>query len=170
MEIELHRQLYAGILGGESVAGSCLSLLKIDANSKIPKIILAMNMNSFNVLQVPVALSVSSYEAFSLYKGWRRIESKGEEGTNFRVLQLFVYCFFGILAGMVGGLLGLGGGFIMGPMFLELGVPPQVRLYVMLKWCGAKQIFIFRYIRATNLWLVHFAGYALLSFISADNL
>ncbi|KAF3685651.1 hypothetical protein FXO37_00403 [Capsicum annuum] len=76
--------------------------------------------------KVPVALSVSSYEAFSLYKGWRRIESKGEEGTNFRVLQLFVYCFFGILAGMVGGLLGLGGGFIMGPMFLELGVPPQV--------------------------------------------
>ncbi|KHG04871.1 hypothetical protein F383_28778 [Gossypium arboreum] len=29
-------------------------------------------------------------------------------------------------AGVVGGLLGLGGGFIMGPLFLELGVPPQV--------------------------------------------
>ncbi|KAL3361398.1 hypothetical protein AABB24_014352 [Solanum stoloniferum] len=79
-----------------------------------------------NLLQVPVALGVSSYEAVSLYKGWRRIESKGEDGTNFRVMQLIVYCFFGIVAGMVGGLLGLGGGFIMGPMFLELGVPPQV--------------------------------------------
>ncbi|KAJ8555378.1 hypothetical protein K7X08_012874 [Anisodus acutangulus] len=79
-----------------------------------------------NLMQIPVALGVSSFQAVSLYKGWRRIESKGEEGTNFRVLQLMVYCFFGIVAGMVGGLLGLGGGFIMGPMFLELGVPPQV--------------------------------------------
>ncbi|KAL2516172.1 Sulfite exporter TauE/SafE family protein [Forsythia ovata] len=32
----------------------------------------------------------------------------------------------GILAGIVGGLLGLGGGFILGPLFLELGIPPQV--------------------------------------------
>jgi len=30
------------------------------------------------------------------------------------------------MAGMVGGLLGLGGGFILGPLFLELGIPPQV--------------------------------------------
>lgn len=37
-----------------------------------------------------------------------------------------MYCTFGIIAGIVGGLLGLGGGFIMGPLFLELGVPPQV--------------------------------------------
>lgn len=35
----------------------------------------------------------------------------------------------GISAGIVGGLLGLGGGFIMGPLFLELGVPPQVSLW-----------------------------------------
>ncbi|RZC81086.1 hypothetical protein C5167_043661 [Papaver somniferum] len=27
---------------------------------------------------------------------------------------------------MVGGLLGLGGGFILGPLFLEMGIPPQV--------------------------------------------
>ncbi|KAF9625039.1 hypothetical protein IFM89_017187 [Coptis chinensis] len=32
----------------------------------------------------------------------------------------------GILAGVVCGLLGLGGGFILGPLFLELGIPPQV--------------------------------------------
>ncbi|PHU03974.1 hypothetical protein BC332_29225 [Capsicum chinense] len=79
-----------------------------------------------NLLQIPVAVGVSSYEATSLYNGWRKIESKGEAGTNFRVMQLVVYCLFGILAGVVGGLLGLGGGFIMGPLFLELGVPPQV--------------------------------------------
>ncbi|XVF48520.1 hypothetical protein PTKIN_Ptkin03bG0197200 [Pterospermum kingtungense] len=79
-----------------------------------------------NLLQIPVSLAVSLYEAVSLYKGRRVIASKGEEGTNWRVLQLVTYCFFGVLAGIVGGLLGLGGGFIMGPLFLELGVPPQV--------------------------------------------
>lgn len=79
-----------------------------------------------NLLQIPVSIGVSGYEAVSLYRGTRRIASKGEEGTNFRVGQLVLYCAFGVLAGMVGGLLGLGGGFIMGPLFLELGVPPQV--------------------------------------------
>lgn len=79
-----------------------------------------------NLLQVPVSVGISLFEAVSLYTGRRVIASKGESGTNFRVGQLFVYCLFGVLAGVVGGLLGLGGGFIMGPLFLELGVPPQV--------------------------------------------
>lgn len=79
-----------------------------------------------NFLQIPVAVGVSLYEAVSLYKGRRRISSKGDTDTNWKVHQLILYCASGILAGMVGGLLGLGGGFILGPMFLELGVPPQV--------------------------------------------
>jgi uncharacterized membrane protein YfcA len=79
-----------------------------------------------NFLQVPVSVGVSLYEAVGLYTGRRRIASKGAEGTDFRVLQLASYCCFGVVAGVVGGLLGLGGGFIMGPLFLELGVPPQV--------------------------------------------
>ncbi|CAK7353346.1 unnamed protein product [Dovyalis caffra] len=79
-----------------------------------------------NLLQIPVSVGVSLYEAVSLYRGNRIIASKGNEGTNFTVLQLVTYCLFGVLAGIVGGLLGLGGGFIMGPLFLELGVPPQV--------------------------------------------
>ncbi|KAL3650839.1 hypothetical protein CASFOL_007242 [Castilleja foliolosa] len=79
-----------------------------------------------NLLQIPVSVGVSSYQGLSLYKGWRKIGSKGDDGTNFKVHQLIIYGFFGIMAGMVGGLLGLGGGFIMGPLFLELGIPPQV--------------------------------------------
>ncbi|KAI3468248.1 hypothetical protein Pfo_024911 [Paulownia fortunei] len=79
-----------------------------------------------NLLQIPVSFCVSGYEAISLYKGWRKLGSKGDAGTNFKVYQLLIYCFFGVVAGLVGGLLGLGGGFIMGPLFLELGVPPQV--------------------------------------------
>lgn len=79
-----------------------------------------------NLLQVPVALGVSLYEAVNLYKGKRVISSKGNSTTNFKVHQLVLYCACGVLAGVVGGLLGLGGGFILGPLFLELGVPPQV--------------------------------------------
>ncbi|GLU01421.1 hypothetical protein SLE2022_187290 [Rubroshorea leprosula] len=46
--------------------------------------------------------------------------------TQISVFQLVSYCTCGMLAGIVGGLLGLGGGFVMGPLFLELGIPPQV--------------------------------------------
>ncbi|KAM7262978.1 hypothetical protein ACFE04_000661 [Oxalis oulophora] len=79
-----------------------------------------------NTLQVPIAASVTIFEAISLYKGTRVIASKGKEITNWKVHQLILYCSCGIIAGMVGGLLGLGGGFILGPLFLELGIPPQV--------------------------------------------
>ncbi|CAK9185686.1 unnamed protein product [Ilex paraguariensis] len=79
-----------------------------------------------NLLQIPVAVGVSAFEAVSLYKGRRVIASKGEPGTNWQVNQLVLCCFCGVLAGIVGGLLGLGGGFILGPLFLELGIPPQV--------------------------------------------
>ncbi|GJM99021.1 hypothetical protein PR202_ga16079 [Eleusine coracana subsp. coracana] len=44
-------------------------------------------------------------------------------------LHIFMLCaILGLefTTGLVGGLLGLGGGFIMGPLFLELGIPPQV--------------------------------------------
>ncbi|BAT78310.1 hypothetical protein LR48_Vigan561s004600 [Vigna angularis] len=79
-----------------------------------------------NLLQIPVSVGVTAYEAAALFSGRRVIASTGEEGKNFTVLQLIIYCVFGILAGVVGGMLGLGGGFVMGPLFLELGVPPQV--------------------------------------------
>ena len=81
-----------------------------------------------NVFQIPVAVGVSSSQAFSLYKGHRIISSKGDVTTNWKVHQLVLYCCCGVSAGIVGGLLGLGGGFILGPLFLELGIPPQVRL------------------------------------------
>ncbi|KAK1574960.1 hypothetical protein Q3G72_001363 [Acer saccharum] len=79
-----------------------------------------------NALQIPVAGGVSAYQAMRLLKGERKITSKGGVGANWRAHQLVFYCFCGIIAGLLGGILGLGGGFILGPLFLELGIPPQV--------------------------------------------
>ncbi|EXC35515.1 hypothetical protein L484_026823 [Morus notabilis] len=78
------------------------------------------------IVKVPIAVSVTLFEAICLYRGTRVIASKGKEITNWKLHQIFLYCSCGIVAGMVGGLLGLGGGFILGPLFLELGIPPQV--------------------------------------------
>uniref|UniRef100_A0A453QTL4 Sulfite exporter TauE/SafE family protein n=1 Tax=Aegilops tauschii subsp. strangulata TaxID=200361 RepID=A0A453QTL4_AEGTS len=79
-----------------------------------------------NLLQIPVSVGVAMYEAVGLVQGRRVISSKRNEQNSLRAHQLFVYCFLGVTAGVVAGLLGVGGGSIMGPLFLELGVPPQV--------------------------------------------
>uniref|UniRef100_A0A0A9CG70 Sulfite exporter TauE/SafE family protein n=1 Tax=Arundo donax TaxID=35708 RepID=A0A0A9CG70_ARUDO len=79
-----------------------------------------------NLLQVPVSVGVTMHEGLGLMSGKRVLSSKGSEQTTLKLHQVFIYGLFGIAAGLVGGLLGLGGGFIMGPLFLELGIPPQV--------------------------------------------
>ncbi|KAK7360002.1 hypothetical protein VNO77_01974 [Canavalia gladiata] len=79
-----------------------------------------------NSLQVPIAISVTLYEAICLRKGKRVIASKGKEITDWKFHKICLYCSCGIMAGLISGLLGLGGGFILGPLFLELGIPPQV--------------------------------------------
>ncbi|CAJ1942575.1 unnamed protein product [Sphenostylis stenocarpa] len=80
-----------------------------------------------NSLQVPIAVSVTLYEAICLCNGTRVIASKEKEITDWKKFhKICLYCSCGIIAGIVSGLLGLGGGFILGPLFLELGIPPQV--------------------------------------------
>ncbi|KAF0899411.1 hypothetical protein E2562_019530 [Oryza meyeriana var. granulata] len=79
-----------------------------------------------NLLQIPVSVGVTMYEGLGLMQGRRVISSNGNEQTNLKFHQLLMYCFFGITAGVVAGLLGVGGGSILGPMFLDLGAPPQV--------------------------------------------
>ncbi|KAG6514923.1 hypothetical protein ZIOFF_025298 [Zingiber officinale] len=72
--------------------------------------------------------TVTLYEAIGIYRGDKVITSRGVRGLNLKVSQLLVYCSSEIVGGIVGGLLGLGGGFILGPLFLELGIPRQVIL------------------------------------------
>ncbi|KAJ8756088.1 hypothetical protein K2173_024635 [Erythroxylum novogranatense] len=81
---------------------------------------------ALNTMQIPVAVGVTSYEALGLYKGQRKIASKGETITYWRIYQLVLFSALGLLAGIIGGMLGIGGGFILGPLFLEMGIPPQV--------------------------------------------
>ncbi|VVA19084.1 PREDICTED: sulfite exporter TauE/SafE family [Prunus dulcis] len=52
---------------------------------------------------------------------WKELLMLVNVWVAFLIVQL-LSC--GIVAGMVASLLGLGGGFILGPLFLELGIPP----------------------------------------------
>jgi len=61
-----------------------------------------------------------------LYKGQRSIASKGDQQPRWSVWKLIVFCCCGTVAGTLAGLLGLGGGFILAPLFLGIGIPPQV--------------------------------------------
>ncbi|KAF9662209.1 hypothetical protein SADUNF_Sadunf18G0029500 [Salix dunnii] len=81
-----------------------------------------------NLFQIPVSIGVFLYEAIGLYKGRRRISSKGDEIMDWQVHRLLMFCACGVVAGIVGGLLGIGGGFVMGPLFLEMGIHPQYYL------------------------------------------
>ncbi|XP_060205775.1 sulfite exporter TauE/SafE family protein 3-like isoform X2 [Lycium barbarum] len=60
-----------------------------------------------SLLQLPITVGASAYEAVCLYRGSRATLSTGEAVITWKVHQLILYCCCGILAGIVGGLLGL---------------------------------------------------------------
>lgn len=83
-------------------------------------------------LQFPVALVVFGYEAVKLYKDQKKMKSTGsgecicEASIEWTVMPIIFCALCGVLGGTVGGLLGSGGGFILGPLLIEIGVIPQV--------------------------------------------
>ncbi|KAK7392533.1 hypothetical protein VNO78_20976 [Psophocarpus tetragonolobus] len=83
-------------------------------------------------LQFPIALLVFGYEAVKLYKDHKKRMSTGnlecicEASIDWTAMNLTFCALCGIVGGIVGGLLGSGGGFILGPLLLEIGVIPQV--------------------------------------------
>ncbi|KAG6502645.1 hypothetical protein ZIOFF_034931 [Zingiber officinale] len=84
--------------------------------------------------QFPVALIVFGKKAAELWRESRLRRMRGnwecvcEASIEWTPVQLLFCAFCGLLGGTVGGLLGSGGGFILGPLLLEIGVIPQVRL------------------------------------------
>ncbi|KAK9723899.1 hypothetical protein RND81_05G032900 [Saponaria officinalis] len=85
-----------------------------------------------NLVQLPVAFGVFGYEAIKLYdEGKKRkicgnTESVCGASIEFTPVTISFCALCGLLGGTVGGLLGSGGGFILGPLLLEIGVIPQV--------------------------------------------
>ncbi|KAJ8899940.1 hypothetical protein K2173_019645 [Erythroxylum novogranatense] len=83
-------------------------------------------------LQLPIALAVFGYEAVKLYKESKRRISTGnteficEASIDWTPISIGFCALCGIVGGTIGGLLGSGGGFILGPLLLEIGVIPQV--------------------------------------------
>ncbi|XP_015898554.3 sulfite exporter TauE/SafE family protein 4 [Ziziphus jujuba] len=83
-------------------------------------------------LQFPIAFGVFGYESVKLYKEHKKRMSVGntesicEASIEWTAMHLAFCALCGILGGTVGGLLGSGGGFILGPLLLEIGVIPQV--------------------------------------------
>ncbi|KAG0462463.1 hypothetical protein HPP92_020939 [Vanilla planifolia] len=86
----------------------------------------------FNVIQFPVALTVFAWEAAQLWRESRARRQRGvfesvcEASIEWSAVQLFFCAICGLVGGTVGGLLGSGGGFVLGPLLLEIGVIPQV--------------------------------------------
>lgn len=86
-------------------------------------------------VQLPIALAVFGYESVKLYREDRRRVFLGNtdtvcEATIHWTAGHITFCAAcGLLGGCVGGLLGSGGGFILGPLLLEIGVIPQVCIY-----------------------------------------
>ncbi|OAY81796.1 hypothetical protein ACMD2_19540 [Ananas comosus] len=88
---------------------------------------------AINILQIPIAASVFTWEAVKLWRESRARRTCGnmervcEASIDWTAPQLLFCALCGLLGGTVGGLLGSGGGFILGPLLLEIGVIPQVR-------------------------------------------
>jgi hypothetical protein len=96
-------------------------------------------ISSLFCYQVPVAALVFVGKALQLYVRHAARWKEGgrdkmalipanpvKDNIKWSLPMLCVCAMIGLLAGTVGGLLGLGGGFILAPVYLELGVPPEV--------------------------------------------
>lgn len=87
-------------------------------------------------MQFPIALAVFGYESVKLYREEEKRKSTGNteticEATIHWTAGHIAFCALcGLLGGCVGGLLGSGGGFILGPLLLEIGVLPQVCTFI----------------------------------------
>jgi hypothetical protein len=91
------------------------------------------------MFQFPTALLVFGCEAVKLYKDHRNrmatgsIEHICEASIEWSAMSLAFCAMCGIVGGIVGGLLGSGGGFILGPLLVEIGVIPQVHYMISFK-------------------------------------
>jgi len=93
------------------------------------------------LFQFPIAFLVFGFEAFKLHKDHRMRMGTGsleyicEASIEWSATSLASCAMSGIVGWVVGGLLGSGGGFILGPLLLEIGVIPQVHYMFPFQLC-----------------------------------
>ena len=93
-----------------------------------------------------MAFAVFGYEAMKLFEEGRKRKKAGNPESicaasiEFTPITISFCALCGLLGGTVGGLLGSGGGFILGPLLLEIGVIPQVGAY-QLSFCLYRLLF-----------------------------
>lgn len=85
-----------------------------------------------------MALIEFVWEAVKLYRESKKMRLANDDSDSISYvceatiqwtpIELIFCATCGLLGGTVGGLLGSGGGFILGPLLLEIGVIPQVYL------------------------------------------
>ncbi|KAG2389969.1 Sulfite exporter TauE/SafE family protein [Vigna angularis] len=68
------------------------------------------------IAKIPITVGFYLYQAKALYQG----KSSGGQHTHWPLHHLFLASICSLLSGIVGGLLGTGSGFVMGPLFLEV--------------------------------------------------
>lgn len=83
--------------------------------------------------QLPVCVGATLYGARQLLSQHRARVAGGHPLGEYEVGELqwnqknvAVFPLYSLVAGVMGGLLGIGGALVLGPVLLEVGVPPQV--------------------------------------------
>ncbi|CAA7405649.1 unnamed protein product [Spirodela intermedia] len=83
--------------------------------------------------QVPVALLFTTYIMYANDRQQRRRRRQGDDHKSFDVPQTVVedlpkiiFPIAALLAGVLGGLFGIGGGLLMNPVLLQIGISPQI--------------------------------------------
>ncbi|KAL8170500.1 hypothetical protein V2J09_022304 [Rumex salicifolius] len=77
------------------------------------------------LLQIPLCVGAFTYESIKLLQ---RMGGGGVDGArgHWTACELALCCVTGVVAGAASAMLGVGGGFLLCPLFLHLGISPQV--------------------------------------------
>jgi uncharacterized membrane protein YfcA len=106
--------LFALVRGGKT-SSSVANIAFCSSNYWIVTAVMFAMLISFTLV---LAKLLYSRNCQKLKLGWKA----GDREINWNIKSSLVYPFASMLAGLLGGLIGVGGGMILGPIFLELGL------------------------------------------------
>ncbi|KAK1326303.1 hypothetical protein QJS10_CPA01g01028 [Acorus calamus] len=83
-------------------------------------------------LQIPLTVVFTAYILYQQGRGQHQSIDRHEDNKNvtmhsgIRSLSKFTFPVAALISGVLGGLFGIGGGLVMNPVLLQIGVPPQI--------------------------------------------